>query len=271
MIIVRLTGRMGNQLFQYAFALSEQRRLRTYAVIDDRYQRDIVSDYFSVPGIFRNKYIKKIVFKFHRFPQVYQEGAEEVTSFADQHLRNGRYYYAYFQSEIYFSSIKDQIRRRFRIKKQFQQAFDKKYGEMFRNRKVLAIHCRFGDYVEWGKDELGGTNLTLPENYYRNALGLIPDLDEYQVVVVTDDIEICKSRMEFIKDKLIISDSEIMDFQILQHADTLVIANSSFSWWAAYLNKKNAQIYAPEYWLGFKVKSEFPNKIIPDHYTRVKT
>lgn len=270
MIIVRLTGRMGNQLFQYAFALSEQRRLRTYAVIDDRYQRDIVSEYFSVPGIFRNKYIKKLVFKFHRFPQVYQEGGEEVTSFAGQQLHNFRYYYAYFQSEIYFKSIKDQVRRRFQIKKPFQQAFEKKYGEMFRDNKVLAIHYRFGDYVEWGKDELGGTNLTLPENYYRNALGLIPDLDKYLVVVVTDDIEICNSRTEHIKNKLVISDSEIMDFQILLHADKLIIANSSFSWWAAYLNKKNAEVYAPEYWLGFKVGSEYPNGIIPPAYTKVK-
>ena len=269
MIIVRLTGRMGNQLFQYAFALSEQKRLGTYAVIDDRFQPDIVTNYFSVHGLFQHKLIKRLVFRFNKLPIIYQDGAEDPADFFERQVGNSRYYYAYFQSETYFKTIKEQVKGRFRIQERFQRQFHEKYGNLFRDKKVLAIHYRFGDYLEWGKEELGGIDLTLPDSYYRNAAALIAELDQYLIVVVTDDIQLCESRTSYLKNKMIVSDSEIMDFQILLNADTLITANSSFSWWAAYLNKKNARVYAPEYWLGFKVKSEFPNGIIPDHYIKV--
>jgi hypothetical protein len=269
MIIVRLNGRMGNQLFQYAFALSAQKRFRTYAVIDDRFMRDIVRNYFSVKGVFQHKLIKRVVYKFNKLPTVYQEGDEDVNTFLSTNINNWKNYYAYLQSEAYFSNIKDTIRKRIRIKTQFQAEFQKKYGDLFKNNRILAIHYRFGDYLEWTKEELGGTNFTLPDTYYKNALSLIPDLENYLIILVTDDIQACNSRTQELKNKKIISDTEIMDFQLLMNADKLIIANSSFSWWAAYLNTKGAQIFAPEYWLGFKVKSEFPKGIIPPDFIKV--
>jgi Glycosyl transferase family 11 len=270
MIIVKLIGRLGNQLFQYAFALSEQKRLRTYAVIDDREQPDVLSRYFSIKGIYRHTLIKKLVLRFHRLPIVYQDGAEDPAVFFSANARNRRYYYAYFQSERYFTTILDELRSRISIKEEHQLAFQEKYGELFRNNKILAIHNRFGDYLHWDKEGLGGPGFSLPAEYYKNALAQIPDLDDYLVVVVTDDAGLCDQQMSFLKKKLIVSDSEILDFQVLLNADRLIIANSSFSWWAAYLNRKNAQVLAPEYWLGFKIRSEFPNNIIPPSFTKVK-
>jgi hypothetical protein len=251
--------------------MSEQKRLKTYAIIDDRFTPDIVARYFDVKWMFRHKLVKRIVFKFNRLPVINQEGPEEAEPFFAENVRNWRYYYAYFQSEVYFSQVKDQIKRRFRVKEPFVQEFKKKYRDLFDGKKkVLAIHYRFGDYVDWGKDELGGINLVLPESYYINALSQIPDLEDYQIILVTDDVKTCDSRTFYIKNKKIFSDSEIMDFQLLQHADKLIVANSTFSWWAAYLNKKNAEVLAPEFWLGFKVRREFPNGIIPGRYQKVK-
>jgi Glycosyl transferase family 11 len=270
MIIVRLIGRMGNQLFQHAFAISEQKRLRTYAVIDDRFQRDIVSEYFSFKGIFQNRLIKRIVFRLNKFPIVYQDGGEDVRLILEKEVGNNKYYYAYFQSEKYFETIRAGVRKKIRIRQKFLDEFQQKYGDLFRNNRILAIHYRFGDYVNWTKEDLGGTNFTLPDSYYSNALALIPDLDSYLVLLVTDDIDTCNSRTGHLTNKLVISDSEIMDFQILMNADKLIVANSSFSWWAAYLNIKNAEVFAPEYWLGFKVGREFPHSIIPPHFIKVR-
>ncbi len=98
---------------------------------------------------------------------------------------------------------------------------------------------------------------------------MIPDLDDYAIVIVTDDKENIKNKLTSVKNKIIVSDNEIVDFQILMHADKLIISNSSFAWWAAFLNKKNAKVFAPQYWIGFKVKKEYPSGIIPPQFTRV--
>jgi hypothetical protein len=270
MIVVRLVGRLGNQLFQYAFAMSEQKRLGIRAVIDDRSMGDRVSQYFRVRGIFRSRILKKIVFRLNKFPTVYQDGAEDIASFFKDRIRNSINYYAYFQSEDYFAGIRNKLWDRFRIRKSFRDAFEEKYGALYKNNKILAIHCRFGDYKDYHREELGGTNFVLPESYYENALDRIPDLDDYLVVMVTDDPQACNDRTPRLKNKLLINDSEIMDFMLLMNADKLIIANSTFSWWAAYLNPKDPEIFAPEYWLGFKVNREFPNGIIPDRFTKIR-
>jgi hypothetical protein len=231
--------------------------------------QDLVSEYFDVKGIFQHSLIKRLVFKFNKFPIVYQEGPEEAQSFFEKEVKNWRYYYAYCQSEVYFKSIKEELRKRIKIKQKYKDAFESKYGHLFREKKVLAIHYRFGDYKEWGKEELGGINMTLPQAYYRNAINLVPDLEDYHVILITDDISTCEERTSYLKSKTIISDTEIMDFQLMLNADKLIIANSTFSWWAAYLNTKGAQVLAPEHWLGFKVRYEFPNGIIPPNYVKV--
>jgi hypothetical protein len=147
--------------------------------------------------------------------------------------------------------------------------FEKKYKHIFNSSKIIAIHCRVGDYASWGGEELGGTNMVLPTSYYINALKLIPDVNSCDIIIVTDDIEASEKKFAFVENKIIISDQEIIDFQILMHADKLIISNSTFAWWAAFFNKKKAEVFAPEFWLGFKVRKEYPKNIIPSRFIAV--
>ncbi len=123
----------------------------------------------------------------------------------------------------------------------------------------------------WGSDERGGINASLPNSYYCNALSLIPDLEDYSIIVVTDDVKNMESHYPILKDKMIVSEDEIVDFQILMNAQVVITANSSFSWWAAYLNTNVRKIFAPKCWLGFKVNKEIPWGVIPPEFVPVDT
>jgi hypothetical protein len=269
MIITKFQGRLGNQIFQYAFALNVSKKFSTYFLIDNR-SKSVFFKYFKTKTLDVN-FLNRVLLKLFRKKiknNIYQVGTEEVDEMK-QLFANDSYYDGFFQSEQYFNCDKTYLQKRIVVKKKFKVPFNKKYDKLFRDNEIIAIHCRLGDYIDWGSDELGGKNLTLPQSYYQNALSQIDQLEKYKIIIVTDDLINIKNRFSFLDNKIIVSENEIIDFQILQNAHLLIISNSSFSWWAAYLNTKNAVVYAPEFWLGFKVKKEFPIGILPDSFIKI--
>lgn len=270
MIGVRLNGRLGNQLFQYALAISLAKGFKTYFIIDHDGKPDYVKKYFKTKKLSNSRISRAVLKKLliNQLPFVNQNNWETTDDILPL-ISNNRFYYGFFQSELYFKNVCCSIQKRIQLKLVYKKAFAEKYGHLFKGEKVLAIHYRLGDYITWGDETTGGINMSLPESYYLNALQEIKNLGEYKILLVTDDIENAATKLPGIKNKLVISDSEIMDFQILMHADKLVISNSSFSWWAAYLNKKNAEVFAPQNWLGFKVNKEMPSNAIPSKFIKV--
>lgn len=271
MIIVRFQGRLGNQIFQYAFARSLAKRFGTHYLLDNTENSQLLK-YFRIFQVARWGKLNKWLLGYFRkseLPVFIQSGHEDIEELSEQ-FANNLYYKGFFQSETYFFNVKEMVKKSLVIKKCYQKVFCQKFGKLFKNDKILAIHCRLGDYMHiWEGEALGGQDLTLPASYYKNALGKIDNIEDYKIIIVTDDKLNAESRFEFIKEKTIVSEDDIIDFQVLQNADKLIISNSSFSWWAAYLNTKSAPVYAPEYWLGFKVKKEWPAGIMPTNFISV--
>lgn len=270
MIIVKFQGRLGNQIFQYAFALTVSKKFKTFFLIDNA-KNSVFFKYFKSPLIHLNGIFNKVLLSFFVKlikNKINQTGTESVDEIKKQ-FANNSYYDGFFQSDNYFENNREYLKKRLIIKRKYRKLFNEKYGQFFIDNKVIAIHCRLGDYLNWGSEELGGKNLSLPKSYFRNALNKINQAEKYQVVIVTDDAENIENKFDFIKNKIIISEEEIIDFQILQNAHQLILSNSSFSWWAAYLNVKTAPVYVPEYWLGFKVEKEFPVGILPENFIKI--
>lgn len=269
MIITKFQGRLGNQMFQYATAVSISKKFNTFFLIDDLAKSAFLKYFDSrIMGFY---FVNKILLRLLRKKisnRINQSGSEDVFE-VKKMFKNNCYYNGFFQSENYFEGNKEYLQKRFSIKKEYKAAFNDRYGQLFNENKIIAIHCRLGDYLKWGSEELGGENLSLPQSYYENALSQIDQLETYKIIIVTDDLVNVENRFNFIKNKIIVSEEEIIDFQILQNANVLIISNSSFSWWAAYLNVQQATVYAPEYWLGFKVKMEYPVDIIPESFTKI--
>jgi hypothetical protein len=284
MIGVLSQGRMGNQMFQLAFIHCAAKRLGTDYFIygsdslhyfECQNELDATNDKHIRRYILRNIF-RKSEHKFHysgrkallqqcsrmlvlknvtHWPNQIGEFNFQLTEFTDNCLYTG-----FFQSENYFLNA-DSVRKMFTIKEGIKSGFSKR-EKPYSQTAYIAVHLRRSDYLNYGSEELGGINMTLPAAYYHKCLELIRDSENTPVVFVSDDIEFVKKEFGTRSNYFFESNDEITDFQIMLHASTVVLANSTFSWWAAWLNEKqNKVVYAPDYFLGFKIKKDYPGGI----------
>lgn len=139
----------------------------------------------------------------------------------------------YFQSYRYFDGIKKKIKMDF--------TFPAQISELFPKKNTLAIHVRRTDYLG-----LSAHHTNLSTDYYSKALDAVGDFSE--AIVFSDDIEWCKTVPEF-KGLTFSIDSPYNDLKLMTRCEKHIIANSSFSWWGAYLSDSDTVI-APKNWFG---------------------
>lgn len=284
MIGIRLQGRLGNQLFQYAFIYATAKKLGTGFYIDQYTERSVLNKYFgsvnspAITLLFNINHFKNI-FNFH-LRRFYYRGLEERGKFSflnydyeaaitDIYFQDNAIYQGYFQSEIFFSPYQDLIRDKFRLKQRFVTQFQSKYKELYQNNSIVTIHIRRTDYQNQGHLNLGGDDLSLPLDYYEKAIERYNGQNVH-FLFISDDEDFVNRNFKKITNKTISTDPEIMDFQHLLNADGCIISNSTFSWWGAWLNNKAGKIiYAPKYFMGWRVKQEVPQNIYPSSWNQI--
>jgi hypothetical protein len=280
MVGLTIQCRLGNQLFQYAFIKALSESLSTSYFLNEGIEKFTAAQYFTFKGynptinIF-NKFFfkirKKALFKpLQNLTISNFDNPNKIIHF----LSNNNSYSGYVQSADYFINISANINEYIKVKTQYIKEFNNKFGNYFNdNKKVIAVHLRRGDYLNlgnWWKDNLGGNDLTLPLSYYKNCICDFEDQSLYNIIFISDDIAYAKTVFSHLKNATFSDNNIIIDFQILMHADVCVISNSSFAWWAAYLNKKaTKRVLCPKYWLGHKIQKEYPSNIIPNNWEQV--
>ena len=287
MIAVRLQGRLGNQLFQYAFIIVAAKKLNTRFYIDQFIEPSIIDKYFeNVTGINKatrqvfningfknifNFHLRRLYFKY--LPKINKLSVKEYTftdTVLETTLSNNTLYSGFFQSELFFKDAEDLIRNKFSLKKIVTGQFKNKYGGLYRDNRIVTIHIRRTDYQYLPHLNLGGDDLSLPISYYQKALAKYEGQNVH-FVFVTDDFDFVSQSFKYIENKTISNDTEIMDFQHLLNADECIISNSSFSWWGAWLNpKQNKVVYCPEYYVGFHLKQQIPKNIYPKEWRQIE-
>jgi hypothetical protein len=253
---------MGNQMFQLAFAHAASRRLGTSFILGP----GTLWEGFELGawGRRRVRLARKLRFRL-------RHGAEpadkvEVPDQADPaqvlaELRDGAAYGGYFQSERYMADYEDEIRALYRVRPEHEAAFAAKYGDM---KPYVCVHMRRGDYFEWG----GGK--ALPTSYFLDALQAIDDVDEFEILVISDDLDSVAAELAEVPRARFESNPAMVDLLLMMNAAVVVTSNSSFSWWGAWLNRiDGARVLAPRYWVGFQEALETPRGVVASGWQQI--
>jgi len=211
--------------------------------------------------------VSKLKRKFlHIKPQYYSAKPRESISFDEKffHMEN-MYIYAFYQSEKYFENIKEDIRHDYK----FDPAAVKNtpFFEQIKNTNSISIHIRRGDYLNNAAVE---NICTL--TYYKNAIQEIcKRVSCPTFFVFSNDIPWCKENLPFENAVFVtgnIGKDSYKDMQLMSYCKHNIIANSTFSWWGAWLNANPGKIViAPDRWFN---GVDGTRDIIPRGWIKVK-
>lgn len=163
-------------------------------------------------------------------------------------------YVGYFQSEEYFKHRRSDILYLFRPADSFINKINS-YSGLFNN---ISLHVRRNDYVKLYPE------IHIPQqmNYYNDALSLLPQ--DKKVLIFSDDLPWCYEN--FIGDRFIfINEIDYISLYIMSKMKYHIIANSSFSWWGAWLSESE-KVIAPKKWFGHDVNYE---NIVPKNWLKI--
>jgi hypothetical protein len=237
-ISVRLMGGLGNMLFEistaYATSIRDNKEFVCSTInmsIPHKPYTEYINNIFrkiTFSGITVEPYFGEYGFHYTKIPKVINDG-----------MLSG-----YFQSEKYFINYRENILNLFEIDEVTKDYLLSKYGDIL-NKDTCSIHVRRGDYL--GLPEY---HPVLNLEYYKNSINIIGDDKHY--LIFSDDINWCEENFKFIKNKTIISDNlDYQDLYLMSFCKNNIIANSSFSWWGAWLNNNiNKKVIIPKLWFG---------------------
>ncbi len=186
-------------------------------------------------------------------------------------LKDGVHLFGNFQCEKYFTAIDHLIRQDLKIKDCLLDKECASYLEKIKTTNSVAVHVRRGDYL----------NLELHDvcnrKYYANSIEYMDaNLNEPHFFIFSDDIDWCvknfDSRNCSFVDIAASKRNPVIDFNLMTRCNHYIIANSSFSWWPAWLNPNRGKvIVGPKYWFKNEHKLDWVicQDTIPEHWVRI--
>ncbi|MDC0255705.1 alpha-1,2-fucosyltransferase [Bacteriovoracales bacterium] len=282
MIIVRLYGGLGNQLFQYSFGYSLAKKLNQDFLIDigefevlskntkRRYglkNYKISSKTLSSQNI-KNYKIAKIspLYKVLRKSLNYlplgtlgyfREKASEYQPNI-QGNRSSGYFDGYWQSFKYFNDFRKDLTKEF-VPKEFNQQNNQLKNEILKTNSV-SLHIRRGDFVS-DKETNKFHGLCSLDYYYRAIKDLESQDNNLFFYVFSDEPKWAKKSLKIDFPTQIVDingeRNPENDLHLMSHCKHHIIANSTFSWWGAWLaERKGKRVYAPKFWTSKKRATE---------------
>lgn len=279
--VVKISDGLGNQMFQYAFARMLKIKTRKSVYLDTRFinhdfnesggkwnsfykkcdYRKYGLNHFKITLpeadetiLWKWKYrqcsneMEKLLFllsKYHMWPWQYKiENNEKHTQSFLRYSFCPTYYDGYFFDLSFFDDIKCILQKEFHVKKPV--ILPTQLRKILIMNNTVSIHVRRGDFTKLSRD-ISGTD------YYCNAIQKIEEQIETPIYLIfSDDIRWVRENMQINGEKIYISEMGFLDYEemtIMKHCKHNIIANSTFSYWAAYLNDNPDKIViCPKRW-----------------------
>jgi hypothetical protein len=293
MIVIKLEGGLGNQMFQYAFVSILAKRNKALVLIDKssygvtekiegytprNFELSIFDNsYTSIRDsellhFYRlsklNKIKKKLGFN---YPKIFEEFSYDFQPKALL-LKAPVYLKGYYQSYKYFQAHQDLVASLFSFPVTTLDSINLALLEKIKNGNTISVHIRRGDYVSDKKTQEFHGNCTL--DYYLEAISLFASQNsDFELIFFSDDSEWAKKQFENLPYSKTFVDHNNdehswKDMFLMRSCKHNIIANSSFSWWAAWLNENpNKTVIAPKKW--FAAIEKTPNDLIPPQWIRL--
>lgn len=238
----RVQGQFGNQLFQIATTLAYAWDNKAKPIFPELNRNDCNQPYNRENFFFRlNTSLNKKPF-LHTYVEPIWHSSEPIPYKPDQFL------VGYFQSWKHFHHHRNRLIGVFKPSSTRLISIQQKYSSILTDSKTVAIHVRTFNKALHDSGEFPFLGM----EYYERAMNLFPN--DYTFVIFSDRINWCKQHFsKMFKDKNLIfieGNDHITDFILMSMMRNQILANSSFSWWSAYLNTNSKKIVVvPQYWM----------------------
>jgi hypothetical protein len=295
MIIANLLGGLGNQMFQYACA----RALTLDFGLPLKFRTDILQKYnfhneLEIKRVFglkidlaSDKELRSSIGWARSTPAIRQVLCKQSfqwlagqrflgeSKFSDWHKvrersRQGAYLHGYWQSERYFVDHLDSLRADFKFRENLQGA-NLRIAIAIRERPAISVHIRRGDYVSNPKAHaVHGT--CSPEYYFKAIEIMLQRCPKARLFGFSDDPSWVSQALLPRYPEMVLVDhnngvNSYIDMQLMSMCCHHIIANSSFSWWGAWLNARPGRmVIAPAFWFADGRDTE---DLIPDTWDKI--
>jgi hypothetical protein len=275
MIIVKILGGLGNQMFQYAAAKALSLHLGQPIKHDLRglyAGEDIRKTYeLDIFGIEPEQALHKEYFVYQRKTILRSRRLQQLFLFFNQHVtikdndfvfiedffqiaRPNTYLRGLFQSEKYFVNFRNQILNTFSFKEPLS-GLNKEHANLMQKTESISIHIRRGEFANDKKYSavIGSCNLDYYHNAIKSLLQKVKDMESLRFFVFSDDLKWAEENLKLEFPTTFVSGNtgkeSYRDLQLMSICRHNVIANSTFSWWGAWLNQNpDKLVFAPSKW-----------------------
>lgn len=286
MIVVKIIGGLGNQMFQYAagrkIAYLNNDTLKVDLTAYESYNLhkyglhhfNLVENIATEEEIQSFKFPTIISRIFNKYLNTHSSRVfiERSLAYDPRILKytGDLYLEGYWQSEKYFRDIADIIRHDFTVKT-FPDSQNIQWAEKIKNNESICVHVRRGDYIA-DRQTLEKHGVCSSE-YYNNAIDYLSSrVPDPHLFIFSDDPEWARDHLEFPYPTDIISHNDSQknyeDLRLMTLCKHYIIANSTFSWWGAWLSENRSKIViAPSKW--FQDKKYDDRDLVPPEWVRL--